>query len=63
VQNRCINRPTHLELINVPFAGFTDDFVQSFPARRKDVESKKERGYESREKKEGKGARGNLERF
>jgi len=51
VQNRCINRPTHLELINVPFPGFTDDFVQTFPARRKDVESKKERGYESREKR------------
>ena len=44
VQNRCINRPTHLELINVPFSGFTDDFVQTSPARRKDVESKKERG-------------------
>jgi len=29
-------------MINVPFSGFTDDFVPAFPARRKDVESKKE---------------------
>ena len=52
-----------MELINVPFPGFTDDFVQAFPARRKDVESEKERRYEAGKKKEGKGARGNLERF
>jgi len=51
VQNRCINRPTHLELINVPFSGFTDDFVQTFPARRKDVKSKKETRIRKQEKK------------
>jgi len=50
VQNRCINRPTHLELINVPFSGFTDDFVQRTRIRKQ-------------EKREGKGARGNLEWF
>ena len=44
VQNRCMNRPIHLQLINVPFSGFADDFVQTFPARKKDVKSKKERG-------------------
>jgi len=52
VQNRCINRPTHLELINVPFPGFTNDFVQTFPVRRKDVESKKERKQEKKKEKE-----------
>jgi len=62
VQNRCINRPTHLELINIPFSRFTDDFVQTFPARRKDVERKRNEDKKAR-KKEGKGARRNLEWF
>jgi len=50
-----LNTPTHLELINVHFSGFTDDLVQTFPARGTRIRKQ--------EQKEGKGARGNLERF